>query len=81
MIQIEIKPVPLNLVTTWNHYNLSLSPSVSVQPEGLDLPRELANAPIDDEPETPEEAVAVAEARANQQDLIDTGELRRRLGL
>jgi len=27
-----------------------------------DLPPELANAPLDDEPETPEEAAAVAEA-------------------
>jgi len=45
--------------------------------------RGLARAPIDDEPETPEEAAAVAEARAavGRGELLSTGELRRRLGL
>lgn len=45
--------------------------------------RGLALAPIDDEPEMPEEAAAVAEARVavGRGDLLSTPELRRRLGL
>jgi hypothetical protein len=43
----------------------------------------LALAPVDDEPETLEEAAAVREAREAVQrgDLLTTAELRRRLGL
>lgn len=48
-----------------------------------ELPRELLEAPLDDDSETPEEAVAVAEARASvaRGDLIPSDELKRSLGL
>lgn len=45
--------------------------------------RALDNAPLDDEPETPEEAAAVAEARAElaRGEVISDEELRRELDL
>lgn len=45
--------------------------------------RSLALAPLDDEPETPDEAAAVAEARAEiaRGEAQSTAELRRALGL
>jgi hypothetical protein len=50
--------------------------------DALTLPAELAEAAVDDEPETPEEAAAVAEARESvtRGVLIPLGELRRTLG-
>ena len=47
------------------------------------LLRSLREAPMDDEPETPEEAAAVAEAREaiKRGEVISHEELRRRLGL
>jgi hypothetical protein len=50
---------------------------------GARLPPELASAPIDDEPETPEEAARVAEARAAvaRGEIVSHEELGRRLGL
>lgn len=49
----------------------------------LTVPVELANAPIDDEPVTPEDATAIAEAREDlaQGRTIPLAEVRRRLGL
>jgi tetratricopeptide (TPR) repeat protein len=51
--------------------------------EDIDLPPELANAPVDDEPETPEEAAAVAEARAEvaRGETLTNAELLRSLDL
>lgn len=45
--------------------------------------RALDNAPIDDEPETPEEAAAVAEAREAiaRGEVVSHDEMKRRLGL
>ena len=45
--------------------------------------RAIRNAPYDDEPETPEEAVAVEEAREAMKrgDFVSDDELRRELGL
>ena len=52
-------------------------------PEAPDLPPELANAPFDDEPETPEEAAKVADALAAvaRGETMTTEELLRSLGL
>jgi hypothetical protein len=49
----------------------------------LTIPPELANAPIDDEPVTPEDAAAIAEAREDlaQGRTTPLAEVRRRLGL
>lgn len=49
----------------------------------LTIPPELANAPIDDEPVTPEDVAAIAEAREDlaQRRTTPLAEVRRRLGL
>ena len=49
--------------------------------ELVDEPVRPEDAPIDDEPETPEEAAAVAEARADTRPTVSHDELKRRLGL
>jgi hypothetical protein len=49
----------------------------------LTIPPELANAPIDDEPVTPEDVAAIAEAREDvaQGRTTSLAEVRRKLGL
>ncbi len=49
--------------------------------ELVDEPVPPEDAPVDDEPETPEEAAAVAAARADTRATVSREELKRRLGL
>ncbi len=62
-----------------------LAQALGVSPETLawSLPRGLAEAPVDDEPETPEEAAAVQEGREAlaRGDVVSWEEVKRRLRL